>query len=106
MVTMDCNITFDKNKINSYLDELINRIFAILAIYEDCEKSNNFQNYLSYLNRIIVEVNGVYNLLNIEDILSIIFTLEGMTIIEKMKHGTVKSLTFHCISIIKKVKVK
>ena len=99
-------VILNNEQIDKYLDSLINKIFAILGIYEDCEKINNFKNYLSYVNIIIIEVKGFYKFSNAENFLSLISILNGMTLLDEMKHGTVKSLTFHCISIIKKVKVK
>lgn len=92
-------------ELKEYLSRSINRVFAILGIYEECTRKNDFEDYLIYLNRIITEFDGIYDLLGISDFLSLTGVLKGMENLDRMEHKKVKSLTFYCISVIKKVRV-
>lgn len=102
---MDYNIKLSKEEINTYLESAINKVFAILGIYEDCMENNNFENYFIYLNRLITEFSGIYYLLDINSFVSLIAIIKGMSKEKSTNHKNVKSLTFHCISILKKAKV-
>ena len=96
---------FTKKEINSYLDNMVNRVFALLGIYEDSQYSNDFNGYKIYLDRLITEINGLHSILKIESFMSILGILQGMSEIDNIDHKKVKSLTFYCISVIKKAKV-
>lgn len=93
---------FTEEDINFYLNFSINKIFAILGIYEDCENSNNLEGYYIYLNRIITEFTGFNKLFQTNFYISILSILLGMLEDKEPNHKKVKSLTFHCISLIKK----
>lgn len=98
------NIKVSKDSLNEYLDSLINKLFAILGIYEDCEKINDFSNYDIYVDRILTEITGCYYSIGFKNFLSISNILIGMKHTENINHKKVKSLVFHCISIINKIK--
>lgn len=108
MVIMDYNvngIVFTKEEVNEYIDTSVNKIFALLGIFEDCSEKKIFDPFFIYLNRIITEFNGIYQLMGIEPFLSLVGNLKGLSAAENLDHKFVKSLTFHCISIVKKAKV-
>ncbi len=102
MVLNNITLDIEHEAFNSYLKSSINKIFAILGIYEDCEKNNNYESYYSYLNRIITEFIGIYKLFNNDTFFSLVGVLNGMKEDVEPTHKKVKSLTFHCISLIKK----
>lgn len=96
-------IVFEKEDLSSYLDYLINKTYAILGIYEDCEKDKGFDNFYVYLDRIICEIRGFSTLISSKDFISISSILVGMKDHE-LNHKNVKSIVFHCIGIIKRYK--
>lgn len=105
LVTMEYKndqILLDESEKRRYIDFVINRIYAILGVYEDCESDNNFDNYYRYTKRLIVEFIGAYKILKIEQFLSLISIITGMSESKNLNHSDVKSITFHCISILKK----
>lgn len=118
LVNMSNNLFYDyklsKKDLNSFLDSLINKIFAILAIYEDCEKNNEYSTLSFYMLRVSSEINGFSKIMKINSFISLCSILEDIR--EKIalkelgdskciNHDEVKSLIFHCISIVKKEKV-
>lgn len=58
--------------------------------------------FYSYLDRLIIEFNGVKNIFDITLFMSIVGILDGMMNKQNLTHKEVKSLVFHCISIVKK----
>lgn len=56
----------------------------------------------SYLDRLIIEFNGIKDIFDITIFMSIVGILNGMRSKDNLTHREVKSLVFHCISIIKK----
>lgn len=119
MVNMDNNLNFNgckisKDEFNSFLDTLINKVFAILAIYEDCEECNDYSMLSLYVFRVSSEIRGFSRLMNINSFISLSSIIEDMrekislkelNKIENFGHKQVKFLVFHCISIIEKEKV-
>lgn len=105
LVIMDYKIikeNIQKQDIDFYLNSSINKIFAILGIYEDCERNNNLESYYTYLNRTIIELSGFDYIFETNFYISIISILVGMLEDKEPNHKKVKSITFHCISLIKK----
>ena len=96
------------NIYNEYIDNTIDRIFKILPIYENCllmEKSD-FSTYLSYLDKLILQINGSKILLSDSAFITLSATLIGLINEEKTTQKKVKSTVFHCIDIISKLKKK
>lgn len=89
-----------------YLEKMIDKIFAVLGIYEDCETINCFDNYYIYLNRLCTELKGCTYLAEKEELLSVYNTLYGLYKTKNTNHDKVKSIVFHCISVVKKMKVE
>lgn len=90
-----------KESLKTYTDRSVNRLFAILGIYEDCVQKNDFTTYKSYLDRLIVEFDGCYSLFRADVFISMVGILEGMSN-RDLSHKEVKSLVFHLISLAKK----
>lgn len=114
---MSNNLFYDyklsKEDLNSFLDSLINKIFAILAIYEDCEKLNEYSTLSFYMLRVSSEIKGFSKIMKINSFISLCSILEDIREKISLKelgdlkcinHDEVKSLIFHCISIVKKEK--
>ena len=95
-------ISLSDSERKKYIDFSINRVYAILGIYEDCELDNNFESYYKYTKRLVTEFVGAYNLLDIEQFLSLVNIIRGMSELKELSHSDVKYITFHCISILKK----
>lgn len=94
--------SFSEKSIDEYLNFSVNKIFAILGIYEDCVKADNLENYYTYLTRIITELSGFSSIFENSFFVSVISVLVGMLEDKNPTHKKVKSLTFHCISLLKK----
>lgn len=97
-------IIFTNKEIDDYKKTVINKIYAALAIFEDCEKVKDFSAFYTYLNRICTEFNGVYKMFGSPLYITIVAILEGMSTKENLTHKEVKSLVFHCISTINKAR--
>lgn len=91
--------------LNKYFDTLINKIFAVLGVYEDCEEIKDFSSYDIYLDRVLTELTGGYYIIGFDNFVSLSNILAGIKYSENINHRKVKSLVFHCISIVKKMKV-
>lgn len=90
----------------SYLNTVVNRLFAILGIYEDCVISGDMHNYDVYVDRVILEMAGGYKNIGVASFLQIANILSGLKDDEKVNHKKVKSTIFHCISVINKIKAE
>lgn len=100
---MDYNgIEFSDKEIQEYKQSVINKLFAILGIFEDCEIINDYSGYTTYIRRLAREFNGLYDMFGIVNFLSIVSVLEGMKV--PIEHSEVKQLVFHCISLVKKAR--
>lgn len=102
---MDYKIEIKKEELNEYLDKLINKTFAILGVYEDCDKKESYNDYFTYLDRLCLELKGCSSSLEMDKFLSLYNVLIGMANSDIMEHKKVKSLVFYCISVIKKMRV-
>ena len=89
-----------------YLNTVINRLFAVLGIFEDCSEINDMTNYYIYLERVIYEMSGGYENLGAGNFLQIVNVLCGLRDDEKVTHRKVKSTIFHCISVVNKIKAE
>jgi len=106
MEIMDYNfndIQFSKAEVEEYQKNVVNKIFAVLGIYEDCQSKSDFESYYAYLGRLCTELNGLYQMFGSKVFLSVASVLCGMKEDDAPTHSTVKSLVFHCISVVKKV---
>lgn len=100
---MDYNgIEFSDKEIQEYKQSVINKLFAILGIFEDCEIINDYSGYTTYIRRLAREFNGLYDMFGIVNFLSIVSILDGMKV--PIEHSEVKQLVFHCISLVKKAR--
>lgn len=105
METMDYD--FYGTKISSkefeeYREGCINKLFAILPIFEECSKSSDLTGYYTYLNRVVFELSGVNKVFGANAFLTIIGILTSMMEDKNPTKKVVKALTFHCISVLKK----
>lgn len=105
MIYNNRTIIFSNDEFVAYKDKLVNKCFAILGIYEDCEKKTIFEPYITYIDRIKIELIGLYNNINNVQLISVINILAGMQEVNNITHKKVKSLVFHIISTIQKMEV-
>lgn len=101
----DSKVCFSKEEIQQYKSKLINKCFAILGIYEDCDNNKSYMPYLTYLDRVKTEFIGFNENVNNIYLVSIVNILTGMQDTERLCHKNVKSLVFHIISIVQKMEV-
>ena len=71
-------IQFTDDDIQYYIDCSVNKLYATLCVFEDCEKRSNFETYHIYLKRLITEFTGIYNIFDISVFLSVVGILNGM----------------------------
>lgn len=99
----DNKVIFQANELSIYINKMINKVFAILGIYEDCVNISNFETYQTYLKRIIIEMVGFSHNYPHPTLISLINILTGIMETENLTHKQVKSITFHTISSLKKM---
>lgn len=92
---------FTEDDINIYINKTVDRLFAVLVTYEECEKINSFVNYKTYVKRLITEFNGIQAFIEKDQFISMVGLLSGMILDDSISHDEVKSNTFHCIGIVK-----
>lgn len=90
---------------NSYIRQCINKIFKILPIYEDCEEQNDFKYFTSYLDKLIVMFIGSEILFNQRDFIDLISILKGLQKVDNLNKNKIKSIVFHCINMLDRLKV-
>lgn len=96
-------VVFTPEELSICINKMINKVFAILGIYEDCEKISDFNTYKTYVQRVIVEMVGFSRNYPHPTLLSLVNLLTGIISIEAPTHKQVKSITFHTISSLKKM---
>ena len=92
--------------INNYIDNRVNKIYAILGIFEDNQNKSNLKPYERYLERINKELKGAAAYLPSETWLELSNLIYGLAHTEAVTQPEVKSLVFHCIALVKKAKVE
>lgn len=97
-------VVLTEQEILDYKTSCIDKVFAILCTYESCQKINDYSGYYTYIDRICIEFNGIYDILGSNAYLSLVGILRGMQIETELTHKRVKSMTFNCISLIEKSK--
>lgn len=95
-------IKLSDDDIAYYNKRCINKLFAALGIFEECEEAGDMTPFYAYLDRLIVEFRGVKDIFDICTFVSIVAILAGLRDEEKLEHKEVKSIVFHCISLVKK----
>jgi hypothetical protein len=100
MVQVNINVIDDEFFLN-YLNFLINRVYKILPISE-----SEPETLKSYLDSLILELVGskdlIFKLKKDASFLSLIATLQALAN-NQYSHKVIKSETFKCINIIKKL---
>lgn len=96
----------EKVKVESYLDDLVNRVYKVLGLYEDGNSGLG-----KYLDSLLIELGGMHiiseEIATSSKYCSVIMTLASIQILIKnneIKHSDVRSEVFKCISLIKKIK--
>lgn len=99
---MDYNgrVIYTTDELNKYKRKLVDKIFAILGIYEDCQDSNDYSSYNNYVERVKIELIGFSRRSENVELITIVNLLAGIQDSETINHKTVKSLVFHIISMI------
>lgn len=94
------------NMYNQYMDDVIDKIFKILPIYENCllAEDRDFNPYTSHLDKLITQFTGSKILFEENAFLTLTTILIGMQERTNLTQKKVKSLVFHCIDIVSKLK--
>lgn len=71
-------IKLSEDDIAYYNKRSINKLFAALAIFEECEESNDMSPFYTYLDRLIIEFRGVKDIFDICTFVSIVAILDGL----------------------------
>lgn len=85
-----------------YCAQCVNKIFAILGIFEECEETGDMSSYYAYLDRVIMEFSGISDIFEVTTFMSLVGVLDGLRLNEKVSHKQVRQIVFHCISLVKK----
>ena len=82
---------------------MIDKIFKILPLKEDLDKGIIVDtDFTIYLNRLIVEFSGILESDENAKLKEVVSIIKGIKIEYKnLKQEEVKSLVFHCISLVK-----
>lgn len=82
---------------------MIDKIFKILPLKEDLDKGVIVDtDFTIYLNRLIVEFSGILESDENTKLKEVVSIIKGIKIEYKnLKQEEVKSLVFHCISLVK-----
>jgi len=82
---------------------MIDKIFKILPLKEDLDKGIIVDtDFTIYLNRLIVEFSGILESDEKAKLKEVVSIIKGIKIEYKnLKQEEVKSLVFHCISLVK-----
>ena len=82
---------------------MIDKIFKILPLKEDLDNGIIADSdFILYLNRRIVEFSGILESDESTNLKEVVFILKGIKIEYKnLTHTEIKSLVFHCISLVK-----
>lgn len=91
---------------NNFLNELINQIFKILPIYEDCIKSKDksLTPYLVHLDNVVTQILGANYFFYDNTFFSVATILKGLQEINSPSQKKVKSIVFCCIDKLSKLK--
>lgn len=91
---------------NQYMNDIIDKIFKILPIYENCvlSEGKDFYPYISHLDKLITQFTGSEILFEEKAFLTLTTILIGMQETTNLTQKKVKSLVFHCIDIVSKLK--
>jgi len=84
MMTIYDSVISDKNTLG-YLNHLINKIFALLPMYEDSETSIKIkQSFKIYQDTLIQTINGYFNLIEYNDnsIVDVLSHLESLKYVD------------------------
>lgn len=113
-INTESGIKISKELFNQYCDDLVNKCFKILPLYEGKKSKHDtnripeniaYENYKSYIKGFIVEISGAYYIFEDKvEFIEILSMLRGMMIIEKGNHRQVKSSMFHTIRLIEGLK--
>lgn len=96
-------VVFSPEELSIYINKMVNKVFAILGIYEDCEKISDFDTYKTYVQRVIVEMVGFSRNYPHSTLVSLVNILTGIMETKNLTHKQVKSIIFHTISSLKKM---
>ena len=97
-------ITVPDGMFNRFLTECVGRVFKILPIYEECSAKNEFQDYNSYVEKVVTTFTGSKILFEQSSFLTLTSTLAGLLETENLNQKKVRSIVFHCISLIEKMR--
>ena len=85
-------------------NRLIDILYSILGNFEDCQKINVYTPFLTQCSRVSIQMLGMYKILGITNFLEINSVLVGMWEKKDVTHGQVRTMIFHCINLIEKLK--
>lgn len=88
---------------NRFINDAVGKVFKLLPLYEDyCLKENakNCEVFYSYLEKLILMLVGSEFFQESEPFVSVASLLNGIEVKSNLSQKQMKSLVFHCISIL------
>lgn len=113
MIEGKYKLSFSKELLIDYYDNLLNDCFKLLPIYEGRDFKTKkiiytpeeaHKNYIAYLSSFLNEICGGYYMFNNIYFLKLMTNLSGMMSIKINEHRKLKPLVFKCINLINKLK--
>ena len=89
---------------NNHIDELINKIFKILCICEQCEQTKEFDTYFNYLDKITILMAGNKVLFNNRKFSILLTQIMGLAETKTTDHAQVKKIVLECTNTLQKMK--
>lgn len=89
---------------NNHIDELINKVFKILCICEQCAQGEDYANYFSYLDKITILMAGNKVLFNNRKFSILVTEVMGLKETQTTDHAQVKKIVLECTNALQKMK--
>ena len=89
---------------NNHIDELINKIFKILCLCEQCEATNDYTLYFEYLYKVSIIMSGNKVLFNNRKFTLLMSEILGLYESKVTDHAQVKKIIFECTNTLQKMK--
>lgn len=89
---------------NENLDMLINQVYKVLCIAEQCELSDDYEAYFEYIYKVVITILGNKVLFDDTKYIYISTCLLGLCEKNETNHARIKKIVFECTNILQKLK--
>lgn len=89
---------------NENLDALINQVYKVLCIFEQCELNKDYDAFFEYINKVAIVLLGNKALFDNTKYIFIATCLLGLSEKNITDHAQVKKIVFECTNTLQKLK--